>query len=232
MSIDSSSDPLNALLARSVDLERGLNEFLGLPTYDGSDRSRVSRAMCAISYEHAESAKVLTATGNFTSAVGLLRLQYEALVRALWIFYAASDASVAKLAVSLSAESAQKAAKLPMVSEMLEKMAGKAPAEALGPLHEFKDHQWKALSSFVHGGLHAIDRHEKGYPVLLLLQLVLSSNGLLVMTGMLLVILHGGGRHQGRIPELYMKFEDCLPPPQGVPMIRRFVKVDGPEGRS
>lgn len=229
MSIESNSTSLNTLLARSVELEQVLNEFLGLPTCDGSDRSRVSRTMCAISYEHAESAKVLTATGNFSSAVGVLRLQYEALVRALWLFYAASDTSVAKLAVSLSSESAQKAAKLPMVSEMLEKMAGKAPSEALGPLHEFKDHQWKALSSFVHGGLHVIDRHQKGYPVLLLLQLVLSSNGLLVMAGMLLVTLHGGARYQGRIPEIHMKFEDCLPPPQGVPMIRRFVEGDEPE---
>lgn len=46
--------------------------------------------MCSVSFEHAESAKILLASGNFTSALGLVRLQYEALVRALWLRYAAS----------------------------------------------------------------------------------------------------------------------------------------------
>lgn len=211
--METGTSALNALLARSVELENALSGFLGLPPFDSSARCRVSRAMCAVSYEHAESAKMLTATGNFTSAVGLLRMQYEALVRALWILYVAPDSAVEKLVADLTAESDRKASKQPMIAEMLEKMAGKAPPEALGPLHEFKDHQWKALSSFVHGGLHAIHRHDTGYPVLLLLQVVRSSNGLLMMAGMLLVILHGGGDQKGRIPEIHMKFADCLPLP-------------------
>ena len=61
-----------------------------------------------------------------------------------------------------------------MVGEMLEKLESKAPEVAMDMLKEFRVHQWKPLSSFVHGGLHAIHRHDTGYPVVLLLQVVKS----------------------------------------------------------
>lgn len=51
---------------------------------------------------------------------------------------------------------------LPMVGEMLDALDSKAPKEALGMLIEFRDHQWKPLSSFVHGGLHVILHGGKG----------------------------------------------------------------------
>ncbi len=61
--------------------------------------------MCSVAFEHAESTKILIASGNFTSATGLVRLQFEALVRAMWLLYAASDASVSKLMCELTHES-------------------------------------------------------------------------------------------------------------------------------
>lgn len=79
-------------------------------------------------------------------------------------------------------------------------------------LKDFKEHQWKPLNSFVHGGLHAIHRHGTGYPVLLLLQVVRSSNGLLMMASMLLVILHGDEDQRGSVAVLQKEFGDCLPP--------------------
>ena len=59
--------------------------------------------------EHAESVKKLISTGNLTSATGLVRLQYEALVRAMWLIYASSDVTVDKLMAELTNESVQKA---------------------------------------------------------------------------------------------------------------------------
>jgi hypothetical protein len=203
---------LNVLLARSAEFHDTLVGFLGLSPGETGPRSRVSRVMCGISFEHAESIKILIAGGNFTSAAGLMRLQYEAVVRALWVCFAVSDSFVDKLAASLSEETARKASTLPMVGEMLEKLESTAPPEAVGMLNEFREHQWKPLSSFVHGGLHAIHRHDTGYPVGLLLQAVKSSNGLLIMAAMLLVILHRGKDQSGRIPAIQIEFADCLPP--------------------
>lgn len=202
---------INSLLSRSAELESRLLEFLALAPFDDSERVIASRVMCSIAFEHAESAKVLISRGNLTSATGLVRLQYEALVRAMWLLYAASDTAVSKLTSELTQETANKANRLPMLSEMLEKLQGKAPQEPVNMLLEFKEYSWKPLSSFIHGGIHAIQRHSKGYPLPLLEQMVRISNGVSVMVGMLLVILHGGGAQRGKMPLIQREFADCLP---------------------
>lgn len=158
---------------------------------------------------------MLIVSGNFTSAVGLLRLQYEALVRAMWLLYAASDTAVEKLSVELTHERARKSEKITMLSEMLRKLEGNAPAEALDMLLEFKEYSWKPLSSFVHGGIHAINRHSKGYPVTLLEQALRASNGVSLMVGMLLVILSGDLTQNKKIQKIQREFTDCLPPKKG-----------------
>jgi len=202
---------LNNQLALSAELENNLIEFLALNFSVNVARVNGSRILSSVVYEHSESVKILISTGNLTSATGLVRLQYEALVRAIWLLYAASDVAVDKLMAELTNESAQKANKLPMLSEMLTKLEGKAPIEAMDALNEFKEYSWKALSSYVHGGIHAISRHSKGYPVEQLIQLLKISNGLLIMAGMLLVILSGDPKQKGKIPSIQMKFKDCLP---------------------
>lgn len=202
---------INILLSRSAELERKLLDFLALAPYDASERITASRVMCSVAFEHAESAKMLISGGNLTSATGLVRLQYEALIRAMWLLYAASDTAVSKLTKELTQEAADKANRLPMLSEMLDKLQGKAPQEPVNMLLEFREYSWKPLSSFVHGGIHAIHRHSKGYPLPLLEQMVRISNGVSVMVGMLLVILHGGGAQRGKIPKIQVEFADCLP---------------------
>jgi len=137
---------------------------------------------------------MLVAAGNFTSAIGLVRLQYDAFVRAMWLLYAASETGVSKLLDDLSHESEKRADRLPMLSEMLEKLEGKAPKEALDMLLEFKEYSWKPLGSYIHGGLHAVNRHSKGYPLPLLTQVLKISNGVSVMAGMLVVILSEDSR--------------------------------------
>jgi hypothetical protein len=167
--------------------------------------------MCSVAFEHAESVKVLLASGNFTSAVGLVRLQYESFVRAMWLFFAASDSKISNLMADLTQDSARKAERLPMLSEMLKKLNGKAPKVAMDQLFEFKEYHWKPLSSFIHGGMHAINRHSIGYPTPLLFQVLKTSNGLSVLVGMLLVILSIERGRSQIIPETQKKYQDCLP---------------------
>ncbi|NDY71110.1 hypothetical protein DO021_06050 [Desulfobacter hydrogenophilus] len=154
---------------------------------------------------------MLLASGNFTSSIGLLRLQYEAFVRALWVFYSASDIAVSKLMSELTAESARKTQKLPMLSEMLKKLEGKAPKILLDQLLEFKEYSWKPLSSYIHGGIHAIQRHSKGYPVQLLIQTVKASNGVSIMAAMFLIIVANDISKRGLMPIIQREFKDCLP---------------------
>src|SRR5690606_34353467 len=202
---------INSLLSKSAELESELLQFISLPPFDRSERIVASRVMCSIAFEHAESAKLLIATGNFTSATGLVRLQYEALTRAMWLLYSASDHAISKLMCELTNESAEKANKLPMLSEMLKSLEGKAPQEALDMLLEFKEYSWKPLSSFIHGGIHAINRHSKGYPAPLLIQMLKISTSVSVMVRRLLVILSVFLRRRVKIPAIHKQYEHCLP---------------------
>ena len=203
---------LSDLLYQSDELAAELSALLELSPYDNSPRISASRTLCGVSFEHSESVRILIKTGNFTSSLGVLRMQYEALTKAIWALYAASETSISKLNSNLSHGSVKWADKIPLLNELLVELNGKAPAQALGQLNEFKEYSWKPLSSYIHGGIHAITRHGKGYPVELLAQAVRSSNGLQVITGMMLVILSGDPRQQGRMPKIQQKFASCCPP--------------------
>ncbi len=138
-------------------------------------------------------------------------MQYEALVKSIWALYAASENSIQKLQSELSDDTAKWADKLPTLDRMLVELDGKAPKEALSQLIEFKNYSWKSLSSYIHGGVHALSRHKKGYPVQLLTQALKSSNGLLMMAGMMLIILSGDKSQFGKISIIQKQFADCCP---------------------
>ncbi|TVT83961.1 hypothetical protein [Pseudomonas sp. H3(2019)] len=202
---------LNNLLARSAELERRLEGFILPPPFDEPDKLVASRIMCSIAFEHAESVKVLIGAGNFTSATGLLRLQFEAFVRGMWLIYVADADSVALLMSELSDEGMVKAQKMPTPAAMLDELEGKALKQTLAKLKEFKQNSWKSLNSFVHGGIHAVNRHSKGYPILLLMQLLKASNSLSVMVCMLMSELAESPIGKNRVAEINIEFEDCLP---------------------
>lgn len=205
------SDALNTLLGRSAELEQRLIPYLEIPMRQKSDRTVASRIMCGVSFEHAESVKMLTATGNFTSALGLIRLQFEALVRAIWLFYAAPESSVSKLLNNFTREAVGNSEKLPMQAEMLKDLEEKAPREAMISLFGFKENSWKPLSSYVHGGIHALQRHSKGYPVALLIDTLKASNGLSIMSAMHSIILSYDPSYSGQMQNIQISFRDCLP---------------------
>ena len=207
-------DDIGVLLTRSADLEVELLGLLDAAYPDTDQRISSARTMCCVTFEHGQSAKALVAIGNFTSANGLVRLQYEALVRAIWLTYAASNEWVVKLGAELTAENAQRADKLPLLKEMLDALEGKGPDVPMSMLKEFKEYSWKPLSSFVHGGIHAMHRHGKGYPMQLLDQAVRASNGLAVMAAMLWIVLSKNPMLEGVIPTIQREFADCLPPPR------------------
>ena len=205
---------INKLLMRSAELGEALAElYLVKPGVD-SNRMVSSKVMSSVVLEHAESIQMLIAGGNCTSAFSLFRLQYEVLVRAIWLLYAASEKWIATLMTEATQERADKANKLPLLSEMLAELEGKAPKPAMDMLYEFKEVSWKPLCSFVHGGFHALHRHGGGYPLPLIVQVLKASNGLSTMAGMHLVILACDSTLTGRIPEIQNSFWDCLPLPK------------------
>lgn len=203
---------LDKLLMRSAILEEQLAEYFGIPLANTSGRLLACQALASLSFEHSQSMKHLIAAGLFTSAAALLRVQYESLVRALWVLYVASDSDAELMVAELTRETAKRASKIPMLSIMLDEIEEKAPHAPISHLREFKHYSWRPLSSFVHGGIHAVNRHGKGFPAELVIILVRHSNGLLGMAGNLLLILGGIPPEAGTMASIYRDYADCFPP--------------------
>lgn len=206
------TDPaLEKLLARSAELEAEILSIVGgTPVYPG-DRFLAAMMACGLAIEHAHALRALYTAGCPTSAASMMRLQFEALTRAFWVHWAAPELAVEKLLSPLTTESEQRAKNLPSVSEMIEAVTKKAPPEASSMLVQFKDVTWGAMNSYVHSGIHPLQRHAEGHPLPLVLQIIQSSNGLLTMTGMLAAILTGDPRCYEPMKEIQMRFRDCLP---------------------
>lgn len=69
-----------------------------------------------------------------------------------------------------------------------------------------------ALNSFVHGGIHVVNRHAVGYPEHLVAQIVRNSNGLVTMAGMLLALYGEDSAARTRMSKIQPEFASCLPP--------------------
>ena len=184
--------------------------------YDDSKRINTSVAAASLALEHARAVRTLIAEGLTTSALSLMRLQHEALTRAVWSLYAASDAQLDKLTAPLSKETEAAANGLPMLALMLkaiEQAAQHNPAAAqpYQGLLDFKTNNSPALNSLVHGGIHALQRHAQGFPLPMVLQALCNSNGLLIMTAMMLAVLSGNPTTAKRLRPLQTEFADCLP---------------------
>lgn len=174
-------------------------------------RHEVAMVACGMALDHALSLRLLVRTHCFTSALSLMRLQYEALARGVWLLYAATDLQVHVLASPLTVDAETSARKMPMISTMLEQVVTKAPPQASRMLLDFKDVNWHAMNSFVHSGIHPLRRHTEGYPVGLIESAVRNCNGLNVMVLQLGVVLTGDPRYEGVVRAIQEKHNHILP---------------------
>jgi hypothetical protein len=131
------------MLSRSEELfEELCRPFDALEEFSRSDRGKAVFALCFVSYEHGLSLRSLISNGYMTSALSLMRLQYEALTRAMWSMYVAPDSAIEKLTASLTLENEQASKSLPSLSQMLEQIRGgigtKLPQAAFEMLDGFR----------------------------------------------------------------------------------------------
>ncbi len=201
---------MEELLEKSEALNSEFSRIFDYGPADESQRVIASWLMCSVALEHSVSLRQLVLNGSYTSAICIMRSQFEAVTRGMWLFYSASDKKIENTMKTLS-ELSQNADTKPSNSEMIAKMQGKAPDQAVLMLNEFKDVQWKALNSYVHGGVHALQRHGAGYPEQLVIDIVKSSNALLSMTAMMAAILTGNQVIVKDVTKIQRRHEECLP---------------------
>ena len=210
-------DEFERLLVRS-------NQFAGtlvgyLDSADGvADglRAEAATAAAELSFEHAQAVRVLFKAGTPSSAAVLLRSQYEALLRAAWLMYAASEAHLEKLSVTLTVESGAKAKNAKGAEDMLKELevlllSTPTLRGLVLPLREIRNVSWTAMNSFVHGGLHPMTRMREGFPLKLGMDVLKNSNGMLHMAARLLARLTPSSDVVARVEIAFKEFSDCLP---------------------
>lgn len=208
-------DPMYALLDRSEAFEQAVLDCFpasGAVLAISSSQHELAATACSISIEHAHVLRAAFSVDAPNSASALLRLQYEALLRGVWLMFAAKPEQVEKLATTmLDLESEQAAKNLPGYLEMLNAVAKVAPTGLAEPLVEFNQYSRHALNSFVHSGIHPLHRSRHGYPMEMALTVVRFSNAVMHFAYRLLASLSGSQRRMDRVTRVYIDFRDCLP---------------------
>jgi hypothetical protein len=200
-------------LDESDSVAEELLRIIDLPLCNDSARVKVADIACSLALEHWHAVRLLLRGGLLPSALVTHRSQFEAILRSIWLTYAASDADVSKLTANLDLESEQAAKNISQTQSMMEALANSGPQEAYAALARFKDNSWKALNSYAHAGIHPLRRHEEGYPMALTHNVLCNVNGLALLSGMQAVVLSGAQPLQLDVLNLGAKHPSCMPPP-------------------
>jgi hypothetical protein len=205
-------DLLQSILEQSSALLDALNTHLDQATLDGSSRSQLTHAAAEIALEHGQSICFLVAGNALTSAIVLLRTQFEAVTRTLWLHYAATDDWVAKYLASVPPGSQKDPNQTPAMDEMLKSIGATAPAAVGRMLTGLKQGAWASLNSYVHTGLQPMLKYHLGHAPEYAIQTVRNANGLSVMAAMVIAMLTGNRDVTRIVRDIQLRHLDCLPP--------------------
>ena len=200
---------LEKTLKRSDQLHTLIKQEIYLFDHDISITNVLTKSLSGISFEHSNSIMVLMTTKNYTTAVSLLRLQYEAVTRGMWLHFAAKDTFLNKYTAPIDVKKLPP--DFPTVTEMIDEISKGAVQGPGEMLKSFKEVTWSGMNSYVHNGYLPIDRFINGYPSELLVQIMQSSNALNIMIAMVLARISEDMAKVNLVKHLQVEFQDCLP---------------------
>jgi hypothetical protein len=203
---------ISDLVDESDSFASQLQKLTDLPPGDDSKKLELAYTACSLAYEHWHAIRQLLSGGFLPSALVLHRTQFETIVRSIWLTYAATETNIAKLSADLNYESEQAAKSISQTQEMIEAIKKHGPVAAYDAVSRFKEYSWKALNSYTHSGIHPLNRHAQGYPVVLLQNVLRNVNGLGVLTGIQIAAIAGSPPMQREVLELAAKFPKLMPP--------------------
>lgn len=207
------TEELEHFLGRTTDFHTAVMAHLeSLAPYE-EQRFIVAFQSGLLAVEHATGALTLNLQGFHTSACVLMRPQFEAHLRGVWLMYAAKNSWVTKLSEPLTEESERRTNSLPMPAAMFDELrqCASAPQPVVQQLGEYRDAAWKALNSYTHGGMHPLSRVVSGFPAQLVYDVQRNSNAMLALSTQLLSILTGNPSAMTPVRRLHVEFADCLP---------------------
>lgn len=192
-------------------LHRALESLWDELSEPGSMRQLAVRGFANIVRQHAIAQWVLVQRELDVSATALVRPTYEALLRVIWTLRGAEDAWIEGFLSprNEALESDAETRKGPDVAAMLASIACHHPAEIYQPLLELKEATWRAMHSYVHGGIRPFVQSFVAFPPKEATSLLINANGMLILATNAVRIAHG--LQSPMLPVLQTQFADCLP---------------------
>jgi hypothetical protein len=209
---DSTDTDLAHVLDVSARYYEALANALGDTVEIDSHRNLLAQGTVSVVLEHGVSILSLVERGFLASATVLLRAQFEAIVRALWLHYCADDTWIERYFAAVR----KNPAKDPNISrgmdDMLADITARAPTALANMLQPLKQSAWGPLNSYVHSGIHAIVHQHAGAPAEFSIATLRNSNGLSGMAATLTSILTQNRDTMLAVTAIQHEHLDCLPP--------------------
>ena len=150
--------------------------------------------------------------GQLASASVLLRAQFEAVTRALWLHYCAEDRWIEDYFTTLRDNPARDPSNKIKMDEMLVVLHSRAPAAIARMLQPLKQSAWGPLNSYVHSGIHAVLHQHVDMTEDFADSTLRNGNGLAGMAAMLIAVSSGESDLIHAVAQIQLDHLDCLPP--------------------
>lgn len=212
---NTSHEALVRMLALSRAFDDDVYALLEKGWNTSSQRVRICFAFCKAATEHAISQRVLIEAGLHGTALGIIRLQFEAIVRAAWILHGAKDDWLVKFSTPVPDGDFNEPHLGPPIPSMLDAIEAYAPQAVI----EFRRLHMtvKVMHSFVHGGAHLVVHAFRGYPPEKLIAVLQNRNLLSLMLTNVIVIASQRSELRGIVRQLGAVHVACMPPPNPPP---------------
>ncbi len=171
--------------------------------------------MGVVSLEHWGAQRLLLREGLCVTGFALVRLQFEAVVRAIWILECAKDEWLERFVAPMADGQLEEPVLGPPVPAMLSAIVMTAPVIA-GMLSQLKDGAWAPMHSYVHGGVRPIAHTLAGATYYQVSAVLRNANGLGLMAVNAMTVAFQDPRLGGFVAHLQRTYGDCLPPPKAL----------------
>lgn len=205
-------ESIQELLKQSHRLDADIGALFEEAGPPPSRRALLTMAMCQVAMEHGASQRLLIEAGCHVTALALVRLHFEAVVRAIWLHHGASEEWLERFSAPTAPQQLAEPVLGPPVDAMLQRIDATAPPFVGKMLRDLKTATWAPMNSYVHGGVRAVVQALAGCPPSQLDSVLRNGNGLALLTANVFVITSGDGRFVGRIAHIQAAHRACLPP--------------------
>lgn len=201
---------LARMLIACGELDTDMAELLERGWSTSTQRQAICLAYCKAALEHAVSQRVLLGDGLHGTALSLIRLHFETVIRAAWVLYGAKEDWLGKFSGPVPLGDLTEPQMGPPIPAMLDAIEVVVP-EAARELRRINE-TVKVMHSFVHGGVHLVVHALRGYPTEKLVAVLQNRNLLLLMLANVIVGASQKNELTGSVRALIGRHGSCMSP--------------------